>query len=159
MDRPLTDGVTVTTDVGEWRSVETPGHAPSHVCLWQRERRLLLSGDHLLGRISLYFDHGYTPDPVGEFLASLDRVEQLGVRLCLAGHGRTFTDVKAHIEGNRKLVRERLEQVRTALDEGATTPEEVARRVYGEAFAEGTASWLATKTRCYLTHLERTGAA
>ena len=52
---------------------ETPGHAPSHVVLHQPERRLLLSGDHVLGRISLYFDHGWTPDPVGEFLASLDR--------------------------------------------------------------------------------------
>ena len=35
---------------------------------FQRERRLLISGDHLLGRVSLYFDYGYTPDPVGEFL-------------------------------------------------------------------------------------------
>ena len=55
---------------------ETPGHAPSHVVLFQRERRLLISGDHLLGRVSLYFDYGYTPDPVGEFLASLDATER-----------------------------------------------------------------------------------
>jgi len=45
------------------------------VCLFQPERRLLISGDHLLGRISLYYDYGYTPDPVGEFLHSLDGVE------------------------------------------------------------------------------------
>ena len=45
--------------------IETPGHAPSHVCLYQPERRLLISGDHLLGRVSLYFDRGFTPDPVG----------------------------------------------------------------------------------------------
>ena len=50
-----------------------PGHAPSHVCLHQRERGLLLSGDHLLGRV-LYYDYGYTPDPAGEFLTSLDVV-------------------------------------------------------------------------------------
>ena len=70
---------------------------------------LLISGDHLLGRISLYFDYGYSPDPVGEFLDSLDVVERLGARLCLAGHGRTFTDVHAHIQGNRKLVGEQLD--------------------------------------------------
>ena len=34
-----------------------------------------------------------------------DVVERLGARLCLAGHGRTFTDVHAHIHGNRALVR------------------------------------------------------
>ena len=78
------------------------------MCLFQPERRLLISGDHLLGRISLYFDYGYSPDPVGEFLHSLDVVERLGARLCLPGHGRTFTDVHAHIEGNREARAERL---------------------------------------------------
>ena len=80
-DRELVDGVTVETDVGTWTVCETPGHAPPTSCLHQPERRLLVSGDHVLGRISLYFDHGWTPDPVGEFLASLDKVERLDVRL------------------------------------------------------------------------------
>ena len=73
-------------------------------CLFQRERRLLISGDHLLGRVSLYFDYGYTPDPVGEFLGSLDTVEALGARLALSGHGRPFADVAEHIDANRRLV-------------------------------------------------------
>ena len=90
---------------------ETPGHAPSHVCLYQEDRRLLISGDHLLGRVSLYYDYGYSPDPAGEFLHSLDLVQELDARLCLAGHGRTFTDVQAHIDANRTLVRERLAKV------------------------------------------------
>ena len=97
---------------------ETPGHAPSHVCLFQPERRLLISGDHLLGRISLYFDYGYSPDPVGEFVRSLDVVEALDARLCLAGHGRTFTDVQAHIEGNRELVAERLAKIMAVIEAG-----------------------------------------
>src|SRR3954454_18972346 len=32
-DRDLVAGVTVETDAGAWIVVETPGHAPSHVCL------------------------------------------------------------------------------------------------------------------------------
>ena len=66
--RPRRRASTIETDVGRVEVVETPGHAPSHVCLHQPERRLLISGDHLLGRVSQYFDVGYTPDPVGEFL-------------------------------------------------------------------------------------------
>ena len=102
---------------GPWQTYETPGHAPSHVCLFQPERRLLISGDHLLGRVSPYFDYGYTPDPVGEFLSSLTVVEALGARLCLAGHGRTFADVQAHIEANRDLVHARLERTLEVLGE------------------------------------------
>ena len=131
-DRELVAGVTVDTDLGTWTVVETPGHAPSHVCLHQPERRLLISGDHLLGRVSLYFDYGWTPDPVGEFLGSLDRVEALDARLCLAGHGRTFTDVRAHIDANRALVAERLERVRQAVAEhGPITAYDVVPLLHG----------------------------
>ncbi len=154
-DRDLVPGVTVTSDLGEWEVLETPGHAPSHVCLHQPERRLLLSGDHLLGRVSLYFDEGHTPDPVGEFLDSLDRVDALDARLALSGHGRPFTDVAGHVAANRRLVAERLDAVRAALSQGEATPFELAGRVYGEAFSEQTASWLMSKTRSWLTHLER----
>ena len=49
---------------------------PRTSSLFQPEQRLLLSGDHLLGRVSLYFDYGWTPDPVAEFLDSLDTVER-----------------------------------------------------------------------------------
>ena len=66
--RPACPGVEVDTDLGTWQVYETPGHAPSHVVLHQPERGLLLSGDHLLGRVSLYYDYGYSPDPAGEFL-------------------------------------------------------------------------------------------
>jgi glyoxylase-like metal-dependent hydrolase (beta-lactamase superfamily II) len=156
-DKPLVDGVTVATDLGDWHVVETPGHAPSHVCLHQPERRLLISGDHLLGRISQFFEHGYTPDPVGEFLTSLDRVETLDARLALSGHGRPFTDLPGHIAGNRRLVAERLAAVQAALAGAACTPYEVARQVYGEAFNDATAAWLLTKTLCWLTHLEAEG--
>ena len=159
VDHDLAEGDTVATDLGDWRVLETPGHAPSHVVLYQPEHRLLLSGDLVLGRVSLYFDHGHTPDPVGEFLTSLDRVGALDVRLTLAGHARPFTDLPGHLEGNRRLVAERLDAVRAALAGGPVTAYAIAREVYGAWWSPATATWLLTKTLCYLTHLERAGVA
>jgi glyoxylase-like metal-dependent hydrolase (beta-lactamase superfamily II) len=157
-DRDLLDGVTVQSDLGEWVVYETPGHAPSHVCLFQPERRLLISGDHLLGRISLYFEYGYSANPVGEFLRSLDVVERLGARLCLAGHGRTFTDVHAHIHGNRALVEEHLTKVLTAVAaEPLTAFDIVGLQLYGERLSQQNGQWLLSQTLGYLTHLESTG--
>jgi glyoxylase-like metal-dependent hydrolase (beta-lactamase superfamily II) len=159
-DRALVPGVVVHTDLGPWTVHETPGHAPSHVCLFQPERRLLISGDHLLGRISLYFDYGYSPDPVGEFVRSLDVVEALHARLCLPGHGRTFTDVHAHIEGNRALVAERLSAVREVVSTGESlTAFEILPRVYGADLSPMLAQWLLTETLSMLLHLEVTGQA
>jgi glyoxylase-like metal-dependent hydrolase (beta-lactamase superfamily II) len=158
-DRELVPGVVVHTDLGGWTVHETPGHAPSHVCLFQPQRRLLISGDHLLGRISLYFDYGHSPDPVGEFVSSLDVVQRLGARLCLPGHGRTFTDVRAHIEGNRKLVAERLAGVRAAIADEPLTAFEIVPRVYNSALTSFNAPWLLTETLCMLQHLEKLGTA
>jgi glyoxylase-like metal-dependent hydrolase (beta-lactamase superfamily II) len=158
-DRELLTGVEIETDLGPWTVYETPGHAPSHVCLFQPERRVLISGDHLLGRISLYFDFGHTPDPVGEFLHSLDVVQQLGARLCLPGHGRTFADVQAHIEGNRKLVHKRLESLSAALAKGPLSAFELVPHVYGAEISQQNGQWLLSKTLSYLTHLQALGQA
>ena len=157
-DRDLVPGVEIETDLGTWTVHETPGHAPSHVCLFQPERRLLISGDHLLGRVSLYYDYGWTPDPVGEFVHSLGVVGGLDARLCLAGHGRPFTDVRGHIDANRKLVEERLSAVSAALDGGPRMAVELVPDVYGEPLTETNAGWLLSQTLCYLRHLERGGS-
>ena len=159
-DRELRDGDEIETDLGIWQVVETPGHAPSHLCFYQPDHKYLASGDHLLGRVSLYYDYGFTPDPVGEFLASLDRVEQLEIELVFAGHGKPFRDVQAHIDANRKLVAERLEAISKVLaGPEPVLPFQIAPQVYGEAFTPGTAAWLFSKTLCYLTHLELLGQA
>ncbi len=156
-DRALVPGVSIETDLGAWSVIETPGHAPSHICLFQPERRLLISGDHLLGRISLYYDYGWTPDPVGEFLRSLGAVDELDARLALAGHGRPFLDVGRHVEGNRRLVHERLEAVVTALSTEPRSAVEISPEVYGEPLTEYNAGWLLAQTLCYLRHLELEG--
>lgn len=155
----LVEGVTVDTDLGVWQVYETPGHAPSHVCLFQPERRLLISGDHLLGRISLYYDYGWTPDPIAEFLNSLDVVDRLDARLCMSGHGRTFTDVRAHVAGNRELVAGRLAGALRGLGDADAprTALELVPAIFGEPITEETASWRLTETLCYLNHLEREG--
>jgi glyoxylase-like metal-dependent hydrolase (beta-lactamase superfamily II) len=158
--RQLLPGVTIATDLGAWTVHETPGHAPSHVCLFQPERRLLISGDHLLGRISLFFDYGYSPDPVGEFVTSLDVVERLGARLCLPGHGRTFTDVHAHIKGNRELVAQRAQRILDAMAAAPQTAFEIVPHIYDDVpFVPATAPWLLMETLSFLLHLEGTGRA
>jgi len=158
-DRDLLPGVEIVTDLGTWSVHETPGHAPSHVCLFQAERRLLISGDHLLGRVSLYYDYGWTPDPAGEFLRSLDVVDRLDARLCLAGHGKPFTDVRAHVQANRALAGERIAAVRDAIADEPRTAFDVVPLVYGAELTPLTANWWLAETLCYLRHLEVEGLA
>ncbi len=155
-DVELHAGMTFDTDLGPWTVYETPGHAPSHVCLYQPDRRLLISGDHVLGRVSLFFDFGSTPDPAGEFLRSLDVVDDLDARLCLPGHGRTFTDVSGHIHANRQAISERFATILALVQEGPMTAFDMVPRLYGAQLTPMNANWWLTETLCYLTHLELT---
>ena len=155
--RDLVAGVTVETDLGTFEVHETPGHAPSHVVLYEPQRKILLSGDHVLGRVSLYYDYGYTPDPAGEFLSSLDVVERLGARLCLSGHGRPFRNVQEHIDENRRTVAERMGRVEAAVSDAKTAFEIVPTLMGTTELTPMLVNWGLSEALCYLTYLEREG--
>jgi glyoxylase-like metal-dependent hydrolase (beta-lactamase superfamily II) len=158
-DRELVPGVEVETDHGTWQVHETPGHAPSHVVLHQPERKLLISGDHLLGRTVLFFDHGHSPDPVGEFLSSLETAEKLDVELVLPGHGRTFRDPEAKIAESRRQVDELLAKVRAALAGGEEkTAFAIVEEIIGEEMVNTPASaWVLQIVLSCLDHLALAG--
>jgi glyoxylase-like metal-dependent hydrolase (beta-lactamase superfamily II) len=153
-DHDLLPGVEVETDLGTWQVHETPGHAPSHVILHQPERKLMISGDHLLGRTVLFFDHGHSPDPVGEFLRSLDEIEPLEVDLVLPGHGRTFRDPAAKIGEARRQVDELIAKVRESLAGGEKTAFEIVADIIGPDNVSSPASvWALQIVLSSLDHL------
>jgi glyoxylase-like metal-dependent hydrolase (beta-lactamase superfamily II) len=158
-DRDLLPGVEVETDLGTWQVYETPGHAPSHVVLHQPERELLLSGDHLLGRVSLYYDLGYSPDPASEFLESLDVVDGLDVQLILAGHGRPVRDARRLTAANRRTIEERIERIRAALADGPRTAFDVVPEMWSDVDLPQPMmiGWGLTEALCYLNHMDRRG--
>jgi glyoxylase-like metal-dependent hydrolase (beta-lactamase superfamily II) len=144
----------VETGLGTWQVYETPGHAPSHVVLHNPERKLMISGDHLLGRTVLFFDYGHTPDPVGEFLTSLTAVEPLETELCLPGHGRPFRDPEAKIAEARRQVDELLDKVRDALAGGERTAFEIVGKFLGPENLNSPASaWVLQIVLSCLDHL------
>jgi glyoxylase-like metal-dependent hydrolase (beta-lactamase superfamily II) len=153
-NRDLVPGVEVETDLGTWQVYETPGHAPSHVVLHQPERKLMISGDHLLGRTVLFFDHGHSPDPVGEFLRGLDEIEPLDVALVLPGHGRTFRNPETKIAEARHQVTELLGKVRDSLGEGEKTAFEIVADIIGAENVNSPASiWALQIVLASLDHL------
>jgi glyoxylase-like metal-dependent hydrolase (beta-lactamase superfamily II) len=158
-DRELIPGIEVETDLGTWQVHETPGHAPSHVVLHQPGRKLLISGDHLLGRTVLFFDYGHTADPIGEFVSSLTEVEPLDVELCLPGHGRTFRDPEAKIAEARRQVDQLLSKVSAALAVGERTAFEIVAEFLGPDNVNSPASgWALQIVLSALDHLALEGA-
>ena len=152
-------GVEVETDLGAWQVNETPGHAPSHVVLHQPESGLLISGDHLLGRISLFFDYGHTPDPVGEFLGGLDAVDELETPASASpATAARFATCRRRSAPTAPRSTTQLDRVRGALAGEPRTAFEIIGDVIGpENLNPATAAWGLQLALAYLDHLALAG--
>lgn len=156
-DGPLVAGVSLESRLGGWDVIETPGHAPSHVCLHQLDHRLLIAGDLVGAGFSPYYDYGLSHDPVAEFLGSLDVIERLDVDMALPGHGRPVEDVRHAVAEHRAGVAERIAATEEALRAGPASGYEVTARVFGEPSSEMVRVWQFVEVVSYLRHLRVAG--
>lgn len=90
IDRFVKEGSVIEAGSYRFTVLETPGHTPGSICLYDREHRILISGDTVftgggVGRVDF---------PGGSFsrlLASVRRLASLDVRVLLPGHGSIET--------------------------------------------------------------------
>ena len=110
----LGDTQTIRLGRREWVALHTPGHTADHLCLYDPESGILLSGDHVLPSITPHISGiGAGPDPLAAFITSLDRVAGLeGVRHVLPAHGHPFTDLPGRVDDIKEHHDQRLERLR-----------------------------------------------
>ncbi|MCW2798978.1 MAG: fold metallo-hydrolase [Aeromicrobium sp.] len=131
---PLVDGETIVVDGLEIEVVATPGHTTDSTCFRVVADGSLLSGDTILGCGTTVIAH---PDGVlGPYLDSLAHIRELIeeglVTRILPGHGPVIDQPAAVVDYYLEHRAERLEQVRAALDAGATTARNVVEVVYSD---------------------------
>ncbi|HVC15339.1 MAG TPA: MBL fold metallo-hydrolase [Acidimicrobiales bacterium] len=99
------------------RAIWTPGHSPGHVCLYSDEHRLLLSGDHVLPRITpnISFHSQQVPDPLGDYLDSLAKMRTLTPDEVLPAHEYRFGDLPTRLDEIERHHAQRLAALCAAL--------------------------------------------
>lgn len=119
-------------EIGDYRfrCVATPGHTPGHMCLYDHNQKLLLSGDHILGKITPNITAwDFETDVLGQYLQSLDKIAQLEIDTVLPGHRYLLTDCQGRIEELRKHHRARLENVLDIIGGATMNTTQVASRM------------------------------
>lgn len=115
----------IETDIGPMETVSTPGHSPGHLALYQSERKLLISGDHVLTNITPNISWMPGRDMLGEYHRSLDRVAQLDVNEILPSHGRAFEGLTRWVESAKRHHELRCDGLLGGLATGARTAREL----------------------------------
>lgn len=158
------DGDTLELKGGPVRLLWTPGHTPGHLCLYDPRRRLLFSGDHVLPKItpSIAVHGEESGNPLGDFLASLRKVQGLDVELICPGHEYTFGGLARRVDELVAHHEERCEEILKAIRIGHTTSYAIASRIHWNVGSwEQMSYWLHRaalgETLAHLEHLRRQG--
>ncbi|MBI4236582.1 MAG: MBL fold metallo-hydrolase [Chloroflexi bacterium] len=160
----LEGGETFSTGAVTLEALWTPGHTPGHLCFYDRARRYLFTGDHILpiitSNVSLFV--GAERDPLGEYLASVAKVKDLDVGLVLPAHEHHFEDLPGRVSLLQRHHDARLEAVLQALDGEPQTAYEVATRVPWDVGSwdemdAGLRRAAVGETLSHLEHLRRQG--
>ncbi|SEP48579.1 MBL fold metallo-hydrolase [Amycolatopsis saalfeldensis] len=131
-DVELEDGEPVPGTGGALVAVHTPGHTAGHLCFHERERNLVLTGDHVLPKVtpSVARRPGSDPDPLRDFLSSLTRLGGVAdSAVVLPGHEWPFDRLSRRLDVLREHHRERLEEIEHAVERGCDTVWKVAEAV------------------------------
>jgi endoribonuclease LACTB2 len=112
------------------RVVQTPGHAPDHLCFFDEDSGDLYCGDLIRAGGSIVIPASKGGD-LRHYLNSLVRVRELSPRRLLPGHGPVIDDPPSAIEQYLQHRADREEQIIAALRVGSMTPEQIAAQVYG----------------------------
>ena len=127
-DEEVEDGHRLGVGRHELRVVWTPGHTGGHICLHDAERRVLLSGDHVLDPISpnVSMSRPNLGNPLGDYLESLRKVGELDADLVLPAHGDPFHSVSRRVRELLEHHDEREREMLEVLAHGPRTATEVA---------------------------------
>ena len=113
---PLAHGEVIRASGIEITVLATPGHTSDSVCFHlpaDGESGAVLTGDTVLGRGTTVLD--FPDGTLGDYLASLERLEALGPATVLPAHGPVLPSLAAVARDYRRHREERLAQIRAVL--------------------------------------------
>jgi glyoxylase-like metal-dependent hydrolase (beta-lactamase superfamily II) len=146
-------------EVDGWRIHATPGHADGHLVLHRGD--VLIAGDTLLTPITpavgLYPQS--RPDPLGDFLGSLELVAELAPRISYGGHGEPVTDPAGRSAEIAAHHADRLDRTEAALADGPRSGYEVSHDLFGDALPPVQRRFAVAEALSHLERLVATGRA
>jgi glyoxylase-like metal-dependent hydrolase (beta-lactamase superfamily II) len=154
-------------EMGDYRlkCIGTPGHTEGHICLYDEDKKILFSGDHILFDITPHIESwAYRINSLKNYMDSLDKVYNLPVNIVLPGHRNFFTDLMGRIEELKEHHKLRADEVLDVVESKTKNAYEIAAGMTWDIDCESWADfpvaqkWFATgEAIAHLRYLESEG--
>jgi glyoxylase-like metal-dependent hydrolase (beta-lactamase superfamily II) len=146
-----------------FQCIETHGHSPGHLCLYEPSKKILIAGDHILSDITPNISPELEDqNPLGDYLQSLDKTYSLDVDLVLTGHRRSISDHKKRIDELKAHHQARFQEIFDALKDGKKDAYRIASLLTWDvdctswsSFPPVQKTFAVGETIAHLKHLER----
>jgi glyoxylase-like metal-dependent hydrolase (beta-lactamase superfamily II) len=146
-------------EVDGWRVEVLRGHADGHIVLLRDG--VMIAGDTILSGITpaigLYPNS--RPDPLGDYFATLDRIEELAPRIAYSGHKEPVTDPAGRAREIRAHHVERLEHTEDALGMEPRSAYEVSLSLFGRELSPTLRRFATAEALAHLERLAQEGRA
>ena len=136
LDMTLAEGDALPGHPG-WTVMETPGHAQSHIVLWNEENRTMIGGDLVLEKVS---SNPLIEPPLNpkdgrsrsllQYNESLKRLLTLPIDIIYTGHGNEVRNVHELIESRLGKQHDRAMKVLRMMDDGPRTIFELTSELF-----------------------------
>lgn len=132
----ICDGDRFQVGGDEWKAIVAKGHSPEQVLLYSPQRKLLISGDQVLYRITPNVGvPADTPEanPLALFLESNRHLAATcGDAMVLPSHGKLFRGLQSRIRAIEKHHDERLKQIERELRNGPRSAAALIPTLFGD---------------------------
>ncbi|WP_422343091.1 MBL fold metallo-hydrolase [Parasphingorhabdus sp.] len=160
----MDEGDNLTIGANDWRVMIGRGHTPEHACLIDDKNQVMISGDQILPRITSNISvmlSEPTADPLGEWLASIDRfrAEIDPDLLVLPAHGRPFKGAHQRLDTLALRHNEALDDLADALAQEPMRVVDSFPLLFSRPIGHDVIGMATGEAMATLRHLEYTGRA
>lgn len=107
----LRDGEVLSYGGYKLRCVMTPGHSLGHMCLYDEDKQLMFTGDHVLFDITPNINVAPEGmDSLGNYMQSLEKVAHIPVKIALPGHRQIGGDFSGRVRALYQHHMDRLQE-------------------------------------------------
>jgi glyoxylase-like metal-dependent hydrolase (beta-lactamase superfamily II) len=158
-DRQLEDGDRLPIAGGELEAMWSPGHSPGLLTFYCARRKLYFSSDHIIETITpnIGLHARAAGNPLGDYLASLERVRSKEIHWILPAHGRPFSGHREWIRAVEQHHQARCGRMLAAVAGGPRTAYEILTAEWGPRLPPLSARFAVAETLAHMEYLRRQG--